>query len=144
MTNTTLKAQIDSQITNETLPSSISPADVGGNLKAVVDYIDQQAPIKVAEVLTLSATPQVLPYDVNSLSFSGGIAYLPTTDVIGKEVYAIANSNNIEIRANVGNTAKMFVTFGTFVQNVILTTNQMYRFIYIGFDTVGYWKAEQI
>jgi len=38
----------------------------------------------------------------------------------------------------------MFVTFGTFVQNVILTTNQMYRFIYIGFDTVGYWKAEQI
>jgi len=144
MTNTTLKAQIDSQITNETLPSSISPADVGGNLKAVVDYIDQQAPIKVAEVLTLSATPQVLPYDVNSLSFSGGIAYLPTTDIIGKEVYAIANSNNIEIRANVGNTAKMFVTFGTFVQNVILTTNQMYRFIYIGFDTVGYWKAEQI
>jgi len=144
MTNTSLKAQIDSQITNETLPSSISPADVGGNLKAVVDYIDQQAPIKVAEVLTLSATPQVLPYDVNSLSFSGGIAYLPTTDVVGKEVYVIANSNNIEIRANVGNTAKMFVTFGTFVQNVILTTNQMYRFIYIGFDTVGYWKAEQI
>jgi len=144
MTNTTLKAQIDSQITNETLPSSISPADVGGNLKAVVDYIDQQAPIKVADVLTLSATPQVLPYDVNSLSFSGGIAYLPTTDVIGKEVYVIANSNNIEIRANAGNTAKMFVTFGNFVQNVILTTNQMYRFIYIGFDTVGYWKAEQI
>lgn len=41
MTNTVLKAQIDSQITNETSPNSISPADVGGNLKAVVDYIDQ-------------------------------------------------------------------------------------------------------
>jgi len=144
MTNTALKAQIDSQITNETATGGITPYEVGTNLKEIVNYIDQQAPIKIADVLTLSATPQVLPYDVNSLSFSGGIAYLPTTDVIGKEVYAIANSNNIEIRANVGNTAKMFVTFGTFVQNVILTTNQMYRFIYIGFDTVGYWKAEQI
>jgi len=144
MTNTALKAQIDSQITNETATGGITPYEVGTNLKEIVNYVDQQAPIKVADVLTLSATPQVLPYDVNSLSFSGGIAYLPTTDVIGKEVYAIANSNNIEIRANVGNTAKMFVTFGTFVQNVILTTNQMYRFIYIGFDTVGYWKAEQI
>jgi len=144
MTNIALKAQIDSQITNETATGGITPYEVGTNLKEIVNYVDQQVPIKVADVLTLSATPQVLPYDVNSLSFSGGIAYLPTTDVIGKEVYAIANSNNIEIRANVGNTAKMFVTFGTFVQNVILTTNQMYRFIYIGFDTVGYWKAEQI
>jgi len=144
MTNTALKAQIDSQITNETATGGITPYEVGTNLKEIVNYVDQQAPIKIADVLTLSATPQVLPYDVNSLSFSGGIAYLPTTNVIGKEVYAIANSNNIEIRANVGNTAKMFVTFGTFVQNVILTTNQMYRFIYIGFDTVGYWKAEQI
>jgi hypothetical protein len=144
MTNTALKAQIDSQITNETATGGITPYEVGTNLKEIVNYVDQQSPIKVADALTLSATPQVLPYDVNSLSFSGGIAYLPTTDVIGKEVYAIANSNNIEIRANVGNTAKMFVTFGTFVQNVILTTNQMYRFIYIGFDTVGYWKAEQI
>jgi len=144
MTNTALKAQIDSQITNETATGGITPYEVGTNLKEIVNYIDQQAPIKIADVLTLSATPQVLPYDVNSLSFSGGIAYLPATDIIGKEVYVIANSNNIEIRANVGNTAKMFVTFGTFVQNVILTTNQMYRFIYIGFDTVGYWKAEQI
>lgn len=41
MDSTTLKAQIDSQITNETLPNSITPAEVGGNLKAVVDYIDQ-------------------------------------------------------------------------------------------------------
>lgn len=144
MTNTALKAQIDNQITNETATGGITPYEVGTNLKEIVNYVDQQAPIKVADALTLSATPQVLPYDVNSLSFSGGIAYLPTTNVIGKEVYVIANSNNIEIRANVGNTAKMFVTFGTFVQNVILTTNQMYRFIYIGFDTVGYWKAEQI
>jgi len=144
MTNTALKAQIDSQITNETLSNSISPADVGGNLKAVVDYIDQQALIKTAGTIDLSLTPQVLPYDMNSCSFAGGIAYLPATDVIGREIYAIAVANNIVIRANVANTNKMFATFGTFTQNVVLTTNQMYRFIYVGFETEGYWKAELI
>ena len=144
MTNTALKAQIDSQVTNETLPNSISPADVGGNLKSVIDYIDQQAPIKTAGSIDLSLTPQVLPYDMNSCSFAGGIAYLPATDVIGREIYAIAVANNIVIRANVANTNKMFTTFGTFTQNVVLTTNQMYRFIYVGFETEGYWKAELI
>lgn len=144
MTNTALKAQIDSQVTNETLHNSISPADVGGNLKAVVDYIDQQAPIKTAGSVDLSLTPQVLPYDMNSCSFAGGIAYLPATDVIGREIYAIAVANNIVIRSNVANTNKMFTTFGTFTQNVVLTTNQMYRFIYVGFETEGYWKAELI
>jgi len=144
MTRAEVNNDINSKITSKTTAGSLTNIDDGANRVLMMDYVDQQAPIKIADVLTLSTTPQVLPYDVNSLSFSGGIAYLPTTDIIGKEVYAIANSNNIEIRANVGNTAKMFVTFGTFVQNVILTTNQMYRFIYIGFDTVGYWKAEQI
>lgn len=47
MTNTSLKAQIDSQITNETTPLGITPAEVGGNLKSVVDYIDQQVPFKI-------------------------------------------------------------------------------------------------
>ena len=144
MTNTALKAQIDSQVTNETLPNSISPTDVGGNLKAVVDYVDQQSPIKTAGSVDLSLTPQVLPYDMNSCSFASGIAYLPATDVIGHEIYAIAVANNIVIRANVANTNKMFTTFGTFTQNVVLTTNQMYRFIYVGFETEGYWKAELI
>lgn len=47
MDSTALKAQIDSQITNETTPASISPTDVGTNLKAVVDYVDQQVAFKV-------------------------------------------------------------------------------------------------
>jgi hypothetical protein len=41
MTSTQLKAQIDSQITNETQPGSITPIDIGTNIKAVVDYVDQ-------------------------------------------------------------------------------------------------------
>lgn len=47
MTNTALKAQIDSQITNETIAASITPTDVGTNLKAVVDYVDQQVDFKI-------------------------------------------------------------------------------------------------
>ena len=48
MTNTELKAQIDSQITNETSANAITPTDVGTNLKSLVDYIDQEKrPYKV-------------------------------------------------------------------------------------------------
>ena len=42
MTSTELKAQIDSQITNETTANAITPTDVGTNLKAIVDYVDQE------------------------------------------------------------------------------------------------------
>lgn len=144
MTNTALKDQIDSNITNKTGAGSITKTNVGNELKSIVDYVDQQAPTKTAGSVDLSLTPQVLPYDMNSCSFAGGIAYLPATDIIGREIYAIAVANNIVIRANVANTNKMFTTFGTFAQSLILTTNQMYRFIYVGFETEGYWKAELI
>jgi hypothetical protein len=72
---------------------------------------------------------------------------------IGQMIYAIAMSNSIQIRANVGNTNKMFITFNTFVPNVIVNQYQMYRFTYIGLvleqgnQSVlidGYWKAEMI
>jgi len=144
MTNAALKEQIDSNITNKTGAGSITKTNVGGELKAIIDYVDQQVPIKTAGSVDLSLTPQVLPYDMNSCSFAGGVAYLPTTDVIGREIYAIAVANNIVIRANIANTNKMFTTFGAFTQNVVLTTNQMYRFIYVGFEIEGYWKAELI
>jgi len=150
MTNTALKAQIDSQITNETTPAGITPTDVGTNLKEVVDYVDQQAPIKTSASVTLSGTTQVLPNDINSCSFTNGKAYLPTTTVIGKEIYVIAVSNGIEISANVGGTSKLFTTFNTFIANITLAQYQMYRFVYIGFGTGaggsvdGYWKAELI
>ena len=42
MDNTTLKQQIDTAITNKTAMRSINPANVGENIKATVDYIDQE------------------------------------------------------------------------------------------------------
>jgi len=147
MTNTALKAQIDGQITNETTPAGITPTDVGTNLKSIVDYVDQETGGTSTSV-TLSATPSELTNKITSCSFTGGVAYLPAVTKIGTEMYVIAVANNIEIRANVANTAKMFTTFNTFIANVVLTQYQMYRFIYIGFGTGsggsvdGYWKAE--
>ena len=155
MTSTELKAQIDSQITNETTANAITPTDVGTNLKDIVDYVDQEIdliPIVIAKTsgsITLSATPQVLPYDTNSCSFSGGKAYLPATTEINREILVIA-IENIEIRANVANSAKMFTTFNTFITSVTLAQYEMYRFTYIGFGSGtggsvgGFWKAEQI
>lgn len=44
MTNTVLKNQIDTDITNKTASNSVSPTDVGENMKEVVNYTDQQIP----------------------------------------------------------------------------------------------------
>ncbi|CAH56664.1 hypothetical protein PHG11b_37 [Flavobacterium phage 11b] len=58
MTNTELKAQIDSQVTNKTAQKSITASQVGVNTKAVVDYVDQQVGIfnEVKLLLSQSAT----------------------------------------------------------------------------------------
>lgn len=145
-----LNTSIDT-VYNDARPDlSLTPSMQGAELKKVADYAEQLSPIKTAGAVTLSGTPSALPNDVNSCSFTEGVAYLPATTTIGKQVIVIAVSNNIEIRANVSNTAKMFETFNTFVSNVILTTNQMCRFTYIGFGTGlggavdGYWKAEKL
>lgn len=95
---------------------------------------------KTSGSITLSGTFQVLPFDINSCSFSGGKAFLPTTTENGKEILVIAVANNVEVRANSAGTNFMFETFNTFIPSVTLTTFQMYKFTYVGFG--GYWKAE--
>ena len=169
---TTLKALIDTQITNETVDFAITPAEVGGRMKDAIDYTTEQVASKqdtlisntniktvngstllgsgdliisggaskTSGAITLTGTFQVLPYDINSCSFSGGKAYLPTTTENGKEILVITTSNNIEIRANSAGTNFMFENFGTFTSSVTLKTNNTYRFTFIGFG--GYWKAE--
>ena len=42
MTNTELKSQVDLEITNKTENNSVTPLNVGKNIKDVVDYIDQE------------------------------------------------------------------------------------------------------
>jgi hypothetical protein len=70
---TTLKALIDTQITNETVDFAITPAEVGGRMKDAIDYTTEQIAgvsvmknIKVtlssAQLLALNTTPiQLVP-----------------------------------------------------------------------------------
>jgi len=148
MTRTDVNNDITSKITSKTTAGSLTNTEDGANRVLMMDYLDQETG-GTSGAVTLSGTPSELPYTINSCSFSGGIAYLPSVEKIGKQIYVIATAG-ITIRANAANTSKMFATYGTFVSNVALTANQMYRFIYIGFGSGaggnidGYWKAEQI
>jgi len=133
-----------SQITNKTTVSSITPAIDGANRQLILDFISQQARVKTTGTTSLTATQQVLAFDINSLSFGGGKCYLPSSELIGREILVIANSANIEVYANVANTSKLFNVFGSFLTKITMNVNEMYRFTYIGFATEGYWKAELI
>jgi hypothetical protein len=55
-TNIQVKAQIDVDITNKTTTASISPVNVGTNMKAIVDYIDQEV-----DGIQLLQGPQGIP-----------------------------------------------------------------------------------
>ena len=147
-TNAELKTLTATQIRDKTSQRSITKTNIADRIDAGYDYTDQQAPIKTSAVVTLTGTQTQLPNDINFCNFTGGKAYLPATTMIGREYIVLAVSNNIEIFANVANDTKMFVTYPTLVASVVLTTNQMYRFTYLGIGTGGggvvdgYWKAE--
>jgi hypothetical protein len=56
MTNTELKNNIDAAITNKTSVSSITPVNVGNQMKSTVDYIDQE----IASIPTSTSGAQIL------------------------------------------------------------------------------------
>jgi hypothetical protein len=88
MTNTALKAQIDSQITNETTANAITPTDVGTNMKAIVDYVDQEIPYQsYVSLVSFSSdgTPQVITVLSNIVD---GITYTQT----GTGVYELISN----------------------------------------------------
>jgi len=123
MTNTALKAQIDSQITNETLPNSVSPTDVGGNLKAVVDYVDQEATQKVLkktithpELLDMSTTPIVL------LSAVADVAYIPSAILLKFNNNGGFGDGGTTFNVNIKNDTNS-TTIGSFASQLGGTSN---------------------
>lgn len=134
-----LNAQIDS-VFNDNIPDqSLKPSAEGTQLKSMLDYVDQFA-VYTSGSVTLSTTPMQLPYDINFLSFGGGIAYLPTTSQINKTILVLCNQNAI-VRANSSNSNGLFITYGTPVASISLLANDICRFTYIGNN---YWLAEKI
>ena len=145
MNRVQINDDIDLKITNKTQPDSISTAEDGANRKSMLDYVDQRildlpVGVKTSSIYSLSATQQVLASDFNFCSFSGGKAYLPATNTIGKEIYVAASAVGIEIFGNQANTNGLFVDVSPSVVSIILGVNKMYRFTYVGIG--GLWKVE--
>ena len=101
MDNTTLKQQIDTAITNKTAMRSITPANVGENIKATVDYIDQ-------EIANIELTPgpiglqgeQGIQGEIGPIGPQGesGTASLPYKSYIGYIQFSTdGNALNTEI-----------------------------------------------
>lgn len=126
MDSTALKAQIDTDITNKTGAGSILKENVGGDMKAVVDYIDQEISksirkvVKVSlsssDILNLNTTPitlipavtgkAILPrsvfqkYTHVSTAYSGGVnwrlAFGATSLYVSSFAPAIQSADNAE------------------------------------------------
>lgn len=96
MTNTALKTQIDTQITNETVKSGITPTEVGNNIKAVVDYADQQ-----------DATKQT------TLVSGTNIKTINGTSLLGSGNITVSGSSVIKIQKTTITTAQVLSLFTT-------------------------------
>ena len=114
MTNTALKAQIDSQITNETLPNSIVPAEVGGNLKAVVDYTDQQVPFNMWVARINNTGVDLVLHD--GIGFTSPVVTNPTNGIIKitkTGFFTGKTPGKIEIETpNLDNAGTLFIATG--------------------------------
>jgi hypothetical protein len=75
MTNTALKAQIDSQITNETTANAITPTKVGTNMKLIVDYIDDENEIILNSFSLKQVKISVSQTDISTLHTTGKLLF---------------------------------------------------------------------
>lgn len=131
MTSTALKAQIDSQITNETLANSISPTDVGTNLKSVVDYVDQETSKDVGDVTGVTGNTAILIYGINNIyqtSSDTDKVVLPETNVkIGSQIYIFCQ-DNIRIRGNVAGSGIINTSLSSTVSFIDGISGNRFRF----------------
>lgn len=154
MTNTALKAQIDSQITNETTPLGITPTEVGENLKDIVNYVDQEVSNAgsggtktTVQIDQSSSTPVPLTGYFNILSYSGGYSYLPSSNFIGKEVI-VATNFITNIQADLALSALILDVWNSPTSSLVMQANEVRRFTFIGLGsgegglTNGYWVSE--
>ena len=146
MTNIELKAQIDSQITNETTANAITPTDVGVNIKSVIDYVDQEVSITpvssglVAQGTTISTT-SILTYGINIFGTSTQLDYatkLPQP-VTGKRV-KVVNKSSYPITLYPSNVGGWIGTQNVDVPVTIPADGRIYEFNCIENPLPGGWS----
>jgi hypothetical protein len=93
---TTLKALIDTQITNETVDFAITPAEVGGRMKDAIDYTTEQVGAK--QDTLVSAT--------NIKTING-------TSVLGSGNLTVSGSSDVKVLKTVITSAEILDIFTT-------------------------------
>jgi hypothetical protein len=126
MTSTELKSQIDSEITNETAPNSVSTIDVGTNLKDIVDYVDQ-------EISTLPS-PSAKFFDANSFNGNGDVsdAYRLKTYFRTSQLIASGGGNPSRVK----NFFEGMQLPSGITETFTRVSSGIYRATYSGADTI--------
>lgn len=122
MTSTQLKAQIDAQITNETVDEAITQFVVGGNMKDIVDYVDNS--VSASELRSNKSTSIVTDggSDVKYPSVKAVKTYVDAKIVISGSSPAKTSGDlaggNISTPTN--------ITYD--INNLVVTTNGVYYY----------------
>ncbi len=150
MTNVELKAAIDTAITSETAAQGITPEDVGGKMKQVVDYVDQEVQASTDGMLTFISTnifgsygafsdeSETAPYPylnnkVNYLVASGsGHISLPETSLVGFQIIVITAFSKLIYPAPDGSGTILNLASNTGAGGLNMLQNRTYRFTYLG------------
>lgn len=142
MTRTQLNNTIDAVFNDSVADNSISPSDEATAYKLVADYVDERLITKTQGLITANSTPSLLQFDQNTVIGAGGIVYLPTTTLIGKEVY-VNSGALISVLANVNSDAK--ITYqdpnSDFLAVFKMPAKSCVKFTSKG---LGFWQAEDI
>jgi len=93
MTNTELKNNIDAAITNKTSASSITPANVGEQIKSTVDYVDQE----IAAIPTSTSLPYREYVGYVQFSSNGNALNTEVFNDIEAGIYFSLNSTGVYI-----------------------------------------------
>lgn len=147
MSKDSVKTQIDIDITNKISAKSISPLNVGGNMKDVVDLIPDNIIKTIGSVIAVSGSKAILQYDINTVNKDGGSEVkLPTTTEIGKEILFLASNYTGTVSVYVNDAKDIKLSGGTNgisgnQGNLQINANEAYRFIY---RTNDYWYFEKI
>lgn len=144
MESSELKTQIDDQISNITAEGGLSPATEGANMKAIVDYVDQET-ILLSEDIAANATPVQMTKPINRVTAETNGLYVILPDIttfrIGRSVIVsgVVGYSRFTITAFGSNT---FTLDGSLTATEVLVYNQKgYRFTK---QSANNWLFEKI
>jgi hypothetical protein len=111
MTSTQLKAQIDAAITSKSQNNTITPSNVGVNIKAVVDYIDQEVDnIELTPGATGPAGPQGVAGPVGPAGLEWRGSWVSGTPYVADDAVGYGGASYFCILATSGTTTPNLAT----------------------------------